>query len=203
MTIVATDGFTLACDSHIFGGADGYDIAGRRARKVIFGLGSSPSNSVIHALVGTSHILKPLAAWYAKGADPENMDSHLASLSWCLWTLHYPWVPHAPKPDLENDKILRATLTVHSNDNRYGYTARLPAAAGAPMNFALGAMDFGISPIEAARNTGKRSSLCGPPFVEIDIRKSMLAGCLLSPDGEMAYREPLFDKEENATTSSL
>ncbi len=162
MTIIATDGVTLAADSLAVVTATGERLK-RPSRKIVYW------RDKIYAACGDGQLAQPLAEWHAGGARSNHLPSDLAA---CEWTL------------LVIDRNGMKTLM---NDRVIDHEVEPPFALGTADQIALGAMHADASPQVACLIACTLNIYCGAPVIEVDIAASLKAGRLMNTLGVPSY----------------
>jgi hypothetical protein len=153
MTVIATDGITIA--------ADGLAMRGSRPTATNI-VKIHPRHGRIYALAGTAVMTEAVIAWHHAGADPAKR-------------------PPEVKGEFALLVIDKRGCWYYDNDFPYPDRAELPFAIGCGRDWAIAAMDFGKSPREAVAYACTRDVNCGGEIVEYDIAMT-LAGMEMAPE---------------------
>lgn len=144
MTVIATDGKTIAADSlRILGGQ--YRLIMGESKIVVH---DGANGKFILATSGLSGVNEHVARWINDGAAPEKV----------------------PPGDWDAI-VIRGDGVVSgvANECPYLIPLRIPFAIGAGSDFAIGAMLAGASPAHAIEVAIKASIKCAPPVTVFDI----------------------------------
>lgn len=151
MTVIATDGRTIAADSQTTFGSE----RGLRSTEKIVVDGDARR---IYAACGVS-ILPVLVQWHKDGADPGKMPVLGGAENWSLLVLD------------RYEGQLRMVL--YWKDAPYPQIIDPPFGFGSGGEFATGAMDAGASPQEAVAIAIRRSTSCGGAIQVVDIASAL------------------------------
>lgn len=144
MTVIATDGKTIAADSLT---TFGHERAAAPSQKIIV------EGGLVFATSGTASVGQALVKWYISGADPaatpkcHDEDWGMLVLDG-VEILHF----HARSP--------------------YPLKVGVPFSLGSGGDYALGAMHHGASPEEAAAIAIKLCTTCGGEIQSVDIAEA-------------------------------
>jgi ATP-dependent protease HslVU (ClpYQ) peptidase subunit len=145
MTVVCTDGITIAADSQT---TFGDERSFRPTKKIIV------ENGRIFASSGVS-ILPALVRWHVDGADPHKLPAVSGTDGWFMLMIDrsgYYYITSAVPYPIQVDP---------------------PFAIGSAADFAIGAMDYGASPKEAVAIAIKRSISCGGEIQVVNIAEAL------------------------------
>lgn len=141
MTVIATDGRTIAADSQMTYGSN--ERAAARVKKI------GRSNGYIFALSGTP-IFDTVVKWFLDGADPKAMPT--TAEGWWLLVID-----------------AKGRMSLYSENKPYPGPVSPPFALGSGCDFALGAMYAGASPEMAVRIACKLDIYCGGEIDVLEI----------------------------------
>jgi hypothetical protein len=144
MTVVATDGKTIAADSLT---TFGYERSGQPAQKIVCKGGK------IYAYAGVTCLFPVLIDWHLKGADPGSMPK-MGDEEWSMLVID------------------RDGMNLYSSAP-YPLKVAAPFAIGNAANFALGALALGVSSKAAVEVAIKLSTVCGGEIQVIDISEAL------------------------------
>lgn len=160
MTIICTDGVTVASDSITTAGCERLQRPGRKLWL---------AKSGIVASAGIAGMVKHIADWLDAGAGVADMPKHLSEQEWQAMLL----TPNS--------------VMSYGNTSLYGWTNWPPFAIGAGDLPALGALHAGASPRRAAEIACAVRIDCGPPVVVAHISRSIAEGRLVDEHGQPTY----------------
>ena len=158
MTVIATDGVTIAADGQAHRGAR---ITNKDIAKIHLRHGR------IYALSGTTTMTEAVIAWHHAGADPAK-------------------VPPPVKGEWGLLVIDEKGRWYFDNDLPYADTVELPFALGCGRDWGVAAMKLGKTPKEAVEFAIDNDIYCGGEIVEYDIATT-LAGMKLAKDAEQLH----------------
>lgn len=141
MTVIATDGKTVAADTQSLFGSE--ERALRRAQKIV------AEGGLVFGVAGVAGMRKHVIKWYLDGADPHNVPPSHKSDGWTLMVVH---------PG--------GRVTVCNDDSPYPSDVDPPFAIGSGDRVAQTAMLCGKSPAEAVALAIKMLTTCGG---EVDV----------------------------------
>ena len=145
MTVICTDGVTVASDSLTTFG----DERGLRPSQKIMVKGGR-----IYAASGVM-VLPELVAWHIAGADPRKLPVTGGREEWSMLVF-------AP-----------SQINFYHSDVPYPLRIDPPFALGSAGDFALGAIDHGASPEQAVAIAMRRSIKCGGPIQVVNIAEAL------------------------------
>ena len=145
MTVIATDGKTIAADGLM---TFGYERGANQSEKL------STSHGVVFATAGVA-IHRTIVNWYAAGADPNNLPRIDGAEKWYLLVI-----------DSEGMRFFSSLIP-------YPTRTKSPFTMGQGGEYAMGALQHGATPEEAVAIAIKMCTGCGGEIQVIDIAEAL------------------------------
>lgn len=145
MTIICTDGIKIVSDTQA---ENNGSICTGGAEKIIM------RNGCIYALAGNLSLIDPVINWFTDGADPEKRPwKHVDERyqGFVFWAF-------------KDGKLFEIV-----NSSPFPSECFPPDAIGSGREYALGALDFGASPEEAALIAMQRDTSSGGKLVSLEL----------------------------------
>lgn len=148
MTVIASDGLTIAADGQLMLGQSEIGALNLKKIRVV-------EAKAIYAMDGTIALLDALIDWHRKGADPHALPVSSGDDDWGM--------------------VVITTEGVTAFNKGVPYPARwaYPLTLGCGADYAMGAMLAGASPQQAVEIACAKNAFCGGDIQVIDIKEAL------------------------------